>query len=238
MVRRIGVPLRPRHMRSAMLRQAIRELGTSARAARTVVYAMRAGKRLDAILWDIRASLCKDRSRAGHGGFVRTVEDLFRTHAADVLAYALRRTDAASADDVVSEVFMVAARRLDRIPDDESQLWLYGVARRVLANRRRAARRRAALASALGDLHRGRVHDQQSVGRSLFDALAALRSRDREVLMLTAWEGLTVEEVAVVMGCSPQAVHTRLHRARARLQAEIASCGDITAPIGHPEVSS
>ena len=56
--------------------------------------------------------------------------------------------------------------------------------------------------------------------------------------MLTAWEGLSAEEVAVVMTCSPQAVHTRLHRARARLQAEIDRCGDVAVPISHAEVSS
>lgn len=193
--------------------------------------------RLDVCLVDIGAR-CKNRTGAGHGRLVRTVEDLFRAHAADVLAYALRRTDAASADDVVSDVFLVAARRLDRIPEERSELWLYGVARRALANRRRAARRRAALASALVDLHRGRVDEKQAVGSSILDALAALRSSDREVLMLTAWEGLSAEEVAVVMTCSPQAVHTRLHRARARLQAEIDRCGDVAVPISHAEVSS
>jgi RNA polymerase sigma-70 factor (ECF subfamily) len=52
-------------------------------------------------------------------------------------------------------------------------------------------------------------------------ALARLRPADREVLLLTAWEGLDAAQVAAVLGCTPQAVHTRLHRARARLRAEL-----------------
>src|ERR1700742_1229046 len=76
-------------------------------------------------------------------------ERLFVEHARAVFAYALRRTDRATAEEVVGEVFAVAWRRRARIPDHEPVLWLYGVARRILANETRAARRRAALASKL-----------------------------------------------------------------------------------------
>ncbi|HEY6762306.1 MAG TPA: RNA polymerase sigma factor, partial [Baekduia sp.] len=149
------------------------------------------------------------------------LERLYDDHAADVLAYALRRADRA-----VAEVFVVAWRRPQRVPRDEPVLWLYAVARRVLANERRAARRRAALADVLGLLAaRGEpaaaAPDGDAGAAELRAALAALRPADREVLMLTAWEGLDGGQAAVVLGCSPQAVHTRLHRARARLAAEL-----------------
>jgi RNA polymerase sigma-70 factor, ECF subfamily len=158
----------------------------------------------------------------------QAVERLFSDHAADVLAYALRRADRATAEEVTAEVFVVAWRRADRIPAGEPLLWLYAVARRLLANERRAARRRAALHDVLGLLaSRG---DQAApapgrgnpgAGAELREALAALRPADREVLMLTAWEGLDGAQAATVLGCSPQAVHTRLHRARARLAAQL-----------------
>lgn len=149
------------------------------------------------------------------------VDALFRAHGADVLAYALRRTDVESAQDVVAEVFLIAWRRADRLPDQEPVLWLYAVARRVLANQRRAARRRDALVDVLGRL--GGRHDAASEPgcSSLIVALGRLRADDREVLMLTAWEGLDASQVAAVFGCTPQAVHTRLHRARVRLRAEL-----------------
>jgi RNA polymerase sigma-70 factor (ECF subfamily) len=157
----------------------------------------------------------------------RAVERLWVDHAGEVLAYALRRADRTTAEEVAAEVFVVAWRRADRIPEDEPLLWLYGVARRLLANERRAARRRAALHDVLG-LLATRGHQaapapggDAGAGAELREALAALRPADREVLMLTAWEGLDGAQVATVLGCSPQAVHTRLHRARARLAAQL-----------------
>ncbi|MEA2220653.1 MAG: hypothetical protein QOJ35_3279 [Solirubrobacteraceae bacterium] len=165
-----------------------------------------------------------------------TVEALFRLHATDVLAYALRRTDAASAEDVVSEVFLVAGRKLDAIPREQTVLWLYGVARRVLANQRRGERRRVALTGALMLLQRDRV-DEPGRGDGVLEALAALRPADREALMLVAWEGLDTSQAAAVLGCSPDAMYVRLHRARSRLQAELTRRRDVPVPVGCPEVS-
>lgn len=178
----------------------------------------------------------KDRRARGHGGVVHdapAVERLFSDHASDVLAYALRRADRTTAEEVAAEVFVIAWRRADRIPQAEPLLWLYAVARRLLANERRAARRRAALHDVLGLLAtRG---DQagpapgsgnSGAGPELREALQALRPADREVLMLTAWEGLEGAQAARVLGCSPQAVHTRLHRARARLAAQLGRTPD------------
>jgi RNA polymerase sigma factor (sigma-70 family) len=164
---------------------------------------------------------------AGHGAGVNDVsafERLFADHAPDVLAYALRRADRATAEDVAADVFAVAWRRWERVPEREPVLWLYGVARRLLANERRAAQRRAALTAALGPLARHRTAPPPGLASSrnaLREALAALRPADREILMLSAWEGLDGNRVAVVLGCSPQAVHTRLHRARTRLVAQL-----------------
>jgi RNA polymerase sigma-70 factor, ECF subfamily len=163
---------------------------------------------------------------AAHGGAVHDrerFERLFADHGRDVLAYATRRTDPATAEEIVAEVFVVAWRRRRRIPATEPVLWLYGVARRLLANEWRAARRRDALAERLGSLARDRAADEDAAGgpHPLWEALARLKPLDREVLMLTAWEGLDGARAGVVLGCSAQAVHTRLHRARARLAAEL-----------------
>jgi DNA-directed RNA polymerase specialized sigma24 family protein len=149
------------------------------------------------------------------------VDVLFREHGADVLAYALRRADAMTAEDVVGEVFLIAWRRIDRVPQTEPVLWLYAVARRVLANQRRAARRRELLLRVLRPLVGGNEPAPEPGGSALAAALARLRPDDRELLMLTAWEGLEAAQAAAVLGCTPQAVHTRLHRARVRLRAEL-----------------
>ena len=68
-----------------------------------------------------------------------------------MLAYVLRRVERAEdAGDVVAETFLVAWRRMDKVPaGDEARLWLYGVARRQLANQRRGELRRSRLADRL-----------------------------------------------------------------------------------------
>src|SRR5437588_5430176 len=67
-----------------------------------------------------------------------------------ILGYTLRRAPQADALDVVAETFLVAWRRLERVPvGDDARLWLYGTARRVLANHVRAERRRARLGGRL-----------------------------------------------------------------------------------------
>lgn len=149
----------------------------------------------------------------------RRLEALFAEHAAAVRAYALRRIGPEAADDTVSEVFVVACRRLERVPPDALP-WLLTCARRVIANQRRGARRRDALVE--------RRHGQPAPpppewqhGGALLAALAGLRERDREVLLLVAWEGLEPARAAAALECSLPAFTVRLHRARRRLAAAL-----------------
>jgi RNA polymerase sigma-70 factor (ECF subfamily) len=109
---------------------------------------------------------------------------MFAEHGQAVRAYALRRLDLSTADDIVSDVFVIAFRRLDDIPDDALP-WLLATARRVLANHRRSAGRRAALTAQLGVLHEGRQRDEVS-GEPQLLRLATLSEHDREVLRLVA----------------------------------------------------
>lgn len=143
-------------------------------------------------------------------------DGLYLSHARAVRAYALRRVPADDADDVVAEVFTTAWRMLDRVPADALP-WLLGVARNVILHRRRAAGRRSALDARL----RGERPPAAAVPHAdlsaVLVALAALGERDREVVLLTCWEGLAPAEVAVVVGGSAAAVRVRLHRARRRL---------------------
>lgn len=142
-----------------------------------------------------------------------------------VLAYALRRADPEEAKDAVAETFTIAWRRLDRVPEGAGSLpWLLATARKVLANRRRAEVSRRRLTE-LAPRVSGHVPD---LATSITDAAAlrqafdALGDRDREVLALVAWDGLTPTEAAVVLGCSAATCSVRLHRARRRLAALLA----------------
>jgi RNA polymerase sigma-70 factor (ECF subfamily) len=150
----------------------------------------------------------------------RRFESLFADHSAAVLAYARRRIDAGRADDVLSEVFVVAWRRLDDVPSDALP-WLLACARRAIANQRRAARRQNALAERLRDTPTPAPTEPKVQESELRLALRGLGERDREVLMLVAWEGLEPACAAAVLGCSRSAFAMRLHRARRRLAAAI-----------------
>jgi RNA polymerase sigma-70 factor (ECF subfamily) len=161
---------------------------------------------------------------------------LYRANVESLLAYALRRVgQPEDAADVVAETFLVAWRRSRDLPaDDEVRLWLYGVARRVLANHHRGGVRRERLGDRLRQ--RLRVAVAPDPGTEVPErltvraALARLGDLDREVLALTFWEGLEPREAAVVLGVSAAAVRTRLTRARSRLRDLI---GHDVDPPGH-----
>jgi RNA polymerase sigma-70 factor, ECF subfamily len=141
----------------------------------------------------------------------------YKRHAPAVWRYLARRLgDDDLAEDLTSEVFVVAWRRRHDAPAD-SLPWLYGVARRVLANDRRAARAHASRIRALADHLAVAAPDEPS--GALAAALAGLRERDREVLLLSAWEGLEPHELATALGIRPATARVRLHRARRRFSA-------------------
>lgn len=154
-------------------------------------------------------------------------EDLFEACHRPLLAYAARRCPTlADAEDVVADAFVVAWRRLDDMPmGDGSLLWLYGVARRTIANQRRGRARRGRLQERLETtfdrpgLAAG-APTQPDDGTAL-EALARLSAADQELLRLVAWEELTHAEIGQVLGISANAVAIRLHRARARFEAAL-----------------
>jgi RNA polymerase sigma factor (sigma-70 family) len=141
-----------------------------------------------------------------------------------VMAYALRHLDFDTAQDVVSETFLVAWRRLDSVPDDPLP-WLLVVARNTIANLRRSGHRQARVA---GELERlGQVAEPAAAAdvlatqrTTVLAQMAALTAKEREALLLIAWDGLTAQQAAKVAGCSLPAFHVRLFRARRRLSCE------------------
>jgi len=144
-------------------------------------------------------------------------DEIFDRHAAQVRSYARRRIGDAAADDVVTETFLIAWRKLDRMPEAPLP-WLLGIARRVLSNEQRAALRRSRLSERIA-FHAPRASSDAPTAPDdgILAALAGLSEPDRELVLLICWEGLSSREAAMVVGCSPIAARVRLHRARARL---------------------
>lgn len=158
-------------------------------------------------------------------------ERVYATHFDDVLRYCLRRSNREDALDAAAETFTVAWRRRDDMPNEQPLPWLYGVARRVLANHwRSAGRRQHAMArlsviqpdlSAEPELQL--IRDQES--RDLIEAMTRLRPADQEIIRLAGWEELNRDDLAVALGSTPNAVTKRLNRALDRLGAEMGVVG-------------
>ncbi len=156
---------------------------------------------------------------------------LFNETRADLLAYALRRARSPEdAADVLAETFLIAWRKLDSLPPaDEARLWLFGVARNLLrqgANRERALDTGVQrLADELRDAVSTFAYVPDEGSPRLRAGLKALPERQQEVLLLTAWEGLSPREIAAVTRTPVNLVRVRLHRARTRLRRELAATG-------------
>lgn len=150
---------------------------------------------------------------------------LFDLHLDPLWRFARRRCRSAEdADDVVADTFAVAWRRRAELPPpEEVGLWLFGVARRVLANQRRTADRQERLLLRIADAAPTEPSTAAPAdtgigeGHQLAAALEQLDPDDRELLLLRAWDGLAVQDIAVLLECTPNAASIRLHKARRRL---------------------
>jgi RNA polymerase sigma-70 factor (ECF subfamily) len=153
--------------------------------------------------------------------------ELFERHHADVFRYCLRRLNPNDAEDIAAEVFVVAWRRFDQIPDtDMARAWLLAAAYRVVGNHYRGTARRGRLSARLSglpseypepaDLPIIRREEEEAVRR----ALDSLGGTDRELLRLVSWDGLSHREIGVVLGLKEGAVSKRVSRAQSRLREE------------------
>ena len=152
-------------------------------------------------------------------------EAMFAAHHDAVRRYVVRRQSGALVDDAIADTFLVAWRRLDEMPE-RTLPWLLGVARRVLADQRRAGRRRRSLSERLHvkALTDGVARDWEppaGLASELASALAALTEHEREALLLVAWDELSATDAARVAGCSAAAFRVRLHRARQRVADQL-----------------
>jgi RNA polymerase sigma-70 factor (ECF subfamily) len=149
-----------------------------------------------------------------------------------ICGYVLRRCSSPhDAADVVAETFAIAWRRVDEMPTgDAARLWLYGVARRVLANHWREERRRRLRSTELRDEFAALIGDPLDAS-IIATAFRELSDLDREILGLFAWEGLDRDAIASVLGCSRSTVRVRLHRARTRFSRALRTAGVDAPPM-------
>ncbi len=164
---------------------------------------------------------------------------LFAAHYAAVCAYVARRARPDAVEDVAADTFLIAWRRQAEIPD-RPRPWLLATAGKCLANQRRALLRGDALAQRLAATLPPAAPDaaagaeQAAHRRALIAAFTALDDADRELLMLSHWDGLAPRDVAAVLGVSPVAARARVHRANRRLQQRLRLALDGAAPQPAP----
>ncbi len=158
---------------------------------------------------------------------VRLVEDHF-----DFVWRMLRRMGASpsDADDGAQQVFMIATRRLDAIAPGSEGKFLYGTARRVMANMRRSVRRRPEIVGDPDDTSTGGLgpdaRAELSEAISLLDRLLErLAPELRRVLVLAEIEQVEVAEIARLEGLKPGTAASRLRRARQAFRDALAELG-------------
>lgn len=156
---------------------------------------------------------------------VSDIEALFREHADRVHAYARRHVEPSTADDIVSETFLVAWRRRADLPEPPLP-WLLVTARNLIANHRRSGRRAdqhwLAAVREHWNAPTAMPPDEALAEREAYlQALQACTRPEREALLLVAWDGLSPSEAAAVAGCSVRAFTVRLSRARARMERSL-----------------
>ncbi|MGY0062017.1 RNA polymerase sigma factor [Streptomyces sp. LZ34] len=152
--------------------------------------------------------------------------DLYEECYPRVLAYASSLVGRQVGEDITSETFTVAWRRMRDIPTPPLP-WLLGVARNLTSELRRRDGRQYALAAeeAQRIMASGAQVDDVAADvterEAALQALARLSDADREVLTLVAWHGLGPRQAARVLGCSTATFSVRLHRARRRLERAV-----------------
>lgn len=166
--------------------------------------------------------------------------ELFHRHSGEIGRYVTRRVGPEAAEDIVAETFLVAFRRRDSYDRGrtDARPWLYGIATNVMRRHRRDEVRalrtleRTGVDPVMAESFTDRVDGQVSASRLLAPALARLNAGQRDVLLLTAWAGLTLDQIAEVLGIPHGTARSRLNRARKKIRAALEASQDRTDDHG------
>lgn len=148
------------------------------------------------------------------------VESVVRREAPALLAYFQRRALYSDAPDLLGDTLLIIWRRADALPIDDqaARMWLFGVARRVLATSRRSSMRRLALFERLREEAAHPSVPAEPADSELTDAIAGLAAIDAEIIRLVHWDGFKLAEVAEHLGRPAATVRSRYSRARTALR--------------------
>jgi RNA polymerase sigma-70 factor (ECF subfamily) len=168
---------------------------------------------------------------------------IYEEHYADIRSYCLRRLSVEEANDAAAEIFIVAWRKIDKVPRGaEARLWLFAVARNIVAHQHRSRSQthrlrskleRTAVRSRAGSPAED-VVVRRSQDQAVIEALDLLKPDERELVRLKMWEELNHAEIGEVFGISAHAVDMRMQRVGKRL-ARLLSATKGVRPQAIPE---
>lgn len=142
-------------------------------------------------------------------------------HTPDLLAYFLRRAEVPEdAADLLGDTLLVIWRRVDAIPADdrEARMWMFGIARNVVATHGRTIRRRTSLQDKLRSQVRSVAPVEVEIEVDVDACLRRLDPIDQEIIRLTYWDGFSLKEAARLLELAEGTVRSRHHRARESLR--------------------
>ena len=173
---------------------------------------------------------------AARAGDKQALEALLERHQEQVYRFGMKMCrDPEDARDVLQDTLLAMARSVRDFRGASSlSTWLYTIARSYCIKKRRRSKfapeekrsletEAPAEAEQLADPTRSpdEALAGKQVERALEQAIAGLEPMYREVLLLRDVEGLTAPEVAEVLGVTPEAVKSRLHRARLAVRERV-----------------
>ncbi|MFJ2397254.1 RNA polymerase sigma factor [Streptomyces sp. NPDC087843] len=170
--------------------------------------------------------------------------DVYEECYSRVLAYATSLVGREVGEDITSETFTVAWRRMRDLPHPALP-WLLGVARNLVRELRRRNTHQYILATeeaqrigSRAEAHVGDIAAVVTDRHIALQALASLPEVDQELLTLISWHGLNTKEAARVLDCTTATLAVRLYRARRRLEKALdAAQASEDAPAATPETT-
>jgi RNA polymerase sigma factor (sigma-70 family) len=175
-----------------------------------------------------------------------TFSELYDRHAATIHRYAARRIGESTADDIMSETFLVAFERRGDFDDsrDDARPWLLGIATTLVKKHARLEARawKGIVAAGAAELDRDAIEalgsrvDAEVAIRKLTSAIKGMPARDRDTLLLYAWGDLDYEGVALALGVPIGTVRSRLNRARLRLRASTTRGDALGEEVDHGRI--
>lgn len=153
---------------------------------------------------------------------------LFKRYEKRIYNFSLRLTgDRVTAEEITLEAFMKAYKARKRYqPTARFSTWLYSIARNLCRDFARSRSKNGAISESVQSLNlaaespdpAGEIALEEELKRKVMEAIRSLPGKQREVIIMSYYEGLTYPEIASILKCSSSSVKMAGHRAYLKLR--------------------